>query len=71
VPPIHPQYLNHSVTPLVYPYPPAYTNWRDEQRAWHDTAVLFDQSYHMVDLYIKGPDTFRVARYAIAVTAAR
>jgi hypothetical protein len=28
-----PQYLNHSVTPLVYPYPPAYPNWRDEQRA--------------------------------------
>ena len=55
-----PQYPNHSVTPLVYPYPPAYTNWRDEQRAWHDTAVLFDQSYHMVDLYIKGPDTFRL-----------
>jgi vanillate/3-O-methylgallate O-demethylase len=55
-----PQYVNHSVTPLIYPYPPAYTNWRDEQRAWHDTAVLFDQSYHMVDLYIKGPDTLRL-----------
>src|SRR5215469_6856955 len=55
-----PQYLNHSVTPLVYPYPRAYSNWRDEQRAWHDTAILFDQSYHMVDLYIKGPDTLRL-----------
>lgn len=33
-----------------------FTNWRDEQMAWRRTAVLFDQSHHMADLNIKGPD---------------
>jgi len=43
------------------PYPvklPEYTNWRDEQWAWQNTAVLFNQSYHMTDLYVSGPDAF-------------
>ncbi|MFE7835088.1 aminomethyl transferase family protein [Streptomyces sp. NPDC057474] len=44
----------------VFPYPPVHTNWQDEQRAWKTTAVLFDQSYHMADLYITGPDTVRL-----------
>lgn len=43
-----------------FPYPMEYENWRDEQRAWHDTAILFDQSFHMSDLYIKGPDIKRL-----------
>jgi glycine cleavage system aminomethyltransferase T len=48
---------NQQTGPNVYPGLPAeYTNWRDEQRAWHQTAVLFNQSYHMVDLRIEGPD---------------
>lgn len=41
------------------PYPVVnseYTNWRDEQRAWQQTAVLFNQSYHMTDMYVSGPD---------------
>jgi len=41
------------------PYPGVnseYTNWRDEQRAWQETAVLFNQSYHMTDMYVEGPD---------------
>lgn len=40
----------------VFPYPDFHTNWRDEQRAWATTAVLFNQSWHMTDLYISGPD---------------
>ena len=41
----------------VYPVVPAeFTNWRREQRAWRETAVLFDQSHHMVNLFVKGPD---------------
>ncbi len=43
------------------PYPvklPEYTNWRDEQWAWQNTAVLFNQSYHMTDMYVTGPDAF-------------
>jgi vanillate/3-O-methylgallate O-demethylase len=34
----------------IYVYPvvaPEFSNWRDEQRAWRDTAVLFDQTHHM------------------------
>ncbi|MBX5460107.1 MAG: aminomethyl transferase family protein [Steroidobacteraceae bacterium] len=45
----------------VYPVvPPEFSNWRDEQRAWQQTAVLFDQSYHMTDLYVKGPDALKL-----------
>jgi syringate O-demethylase len=41
----------------VYPGVPAeYTNWRDEQTAWQRTCVLFNQSYHMADLAVEGPD---------------
>ncbi|MBL4758573.1 MAG: aminomethyltransferase family protein [Rhizobiales bacterium] len=35
---------------------PEYSNWRDEQRSWRETAVLFDQSHHMPVLYVKGKD---------------
>ena len=44
----------------VFPVPDEHTNWQDEQFAWHNTAVLFDQSYHMTDVYIKGPDRIRL-----------
>ncbi len=39
-----------------------FTNWRDEQMAWRRTAVLYDQSHHMVDLNIKGPDALKLIR---------
>lgn len=38
-------------------------NWRDEQRAWRETVVLFDQSHHMMELTIKGPDAFKLLSY--------
>ncbi|HEX4832855.1 MAG TPA: hypothetical protein VH478_17365 [Trebonia sp.] len=38
------------------PVPAEFSNWRDEQRAWRETAVLFDQSHHMPELYVTGPD---------------
>jgi glycine cleavage system aminomethyltransferase T len=44
----------------AFPMEPEYTNWRDEQRAWRTTAVLFDQSHHMIDVYFKGPDALRL-----------
>ena len=45
------------VGPNVYPGVAAeYTNWRDEQEAWRNTCVLFDLSFHMVDLSLRGPD---------------
>jgi vanillate/3-O-methylgallate O-demethylase len=46
----------------IYVYPvvaPEFSNWRDEQRAWRDTAVLFDQTHHMDELIVEGPDAAR------------
>jgi glycine cleavage system aminomethyltransferase T len=37
-----------------------FTNWRDEQRSWRETCSLFDQSHHMTDLYVEGPDALKV-----------
>lgn len=34
-----------------FPIPSEYSNWRDEQESWNTTAVLFDQSFHMTDIY--------------------
>ncbi|WP_296681029.1 aminomethyl transferase family protein [Novosphingobium sp.] len=50
---------NQQVGPNVYPGVPAeFSNWRNEQRAWAQTCVLFNQSYHMAELMVEGPDAF-------------
>ncbi len=52
---------NSQLGPYVYPVVPAeFTNWRDEQRAWRESCILFNQSYHMTDMYIEGPDALRL-----------
>ena len=52
---------NSQIGPYVYPaVPPEFTNWRDEQVAWRETTALFDQSHHMTDLYLEGPDVIRL-----------
>jgi glycine cleavage system aminomethyltransferase T len=52
---------NSRTGPYVYPVvPPEYSNWRDEQRAWQQTCVLFNQSYHMTDMSVQGPDALRL-----------
>src|SRR6476646_7474412 len=52
---------NSQIGPYVYPAVAAeFTNWRDEQVAWRETAALFDQSHHMTDLYVEGPDVIRL-----------
>jgi vanillate/3-O-methylgallate O-demethylase len=48
----------------VYPVVPTeFSNWKAEQVAWQKTAVLFDQSHHMANLYIKGPDALKLISY--------
>jgi syringate O-demethylase len=52
---------NAQVGPNVYPGVPAeFTNWRDEVQAWQRTCVLFNQSYHMADLAVRGPDALKL-----------
>jgi vanillate/3-O-methylgallate O-demethylase len=52
---------NSQIGPYVYPKVPAeFSNWREEQVAWKETSALFDQSHHMTELYIKGPDTIKL-----------
>ncbi|MGZ3271825.1 MAG: aminomethyl transferase family protein, partial [Croceibacterium sp.] len=46
---------NSQIGAYVYPVvAPEFSNWRSEQWAWQHSAVLFDQSHHMFDLYING-----------------
>src|SRR5262252_4679121 len=48
---------NSQIGPYAFPVVRAeFTNWRDEQRSWRETCALFDQSHHMTDLYVEGPD---------------
>jgi len=52
---------NSQIGPYAFPVvPPEFTNWRDEQRAWRESCVLFDQSHHMTDLVVEGPDALRL-----------
>ena len=55
------QAAQHQIGAYVYPVvAPEFSNWRSEQWAWQHGAVLFDQSHHMFDLYIKGPDALKL-----------
>jgi glycine cleavage system aminomethyltransferase T len=52
---------NSQIGPYAFPVVRhEFTNWRDEQRSWRETCALFDQSHHMTDLYLKGPDALRL-----------
>ena len=52
---------NSQLGAYVYPVVPGeFTNWRDEQLAWRETAVLFDQSHHMAELVVRGPDSAKM-----------
>lgn len=52
---------NSQLGAYVYPVvAPEFHNWRSEQWAWQHSAVLFDQSHHMVDLFIRGRDALKL-----------
>jgi vanillate/3-O-methylgallate O-demethylase len=55
---------NSQIGAYVYPVVPTeFSNWRDEQRAWRTTAVLFDQSHHMAEMTVRGPDAVKLMSY--------
>ncbi len=52
---------NSQLGAYVYPVVPTeFSNWRTEQKAWREAAVLFDQSHHMDNLFITGPDALKL-----------
>ncbi len=65
-----------AITPyvtLLQPSPhvlPEFTNWRDEQRSWWEGVGLSDQSFHMVNLWVRGRDTVRLLEW-LAVNSFR
>ena len=55
---------NSQLGAYVYPVVPSeFSNWRDEQRAWRDSAVLFDQTHHMAEMTVRGPDALKLMSY--------
>jgi vanillate/3-O-methylgallate O-demethylase len=61
--PVH-MLRNSQIGAYVYPVVATeFTNWRDEQRAWRENCVLFDQTHHMVDIYIDGPDALKLVSH--------
>ena len=52
---------NSKIGAYVYPVVPTeFSNWRSEQQAWREGVVLFDQSHHMAEITIKGPDAAKL-----------
>lgn len=51
---------NAPARPAIFPVTPEFTNWRSEQRSWTETVALLDQSHHMCDLFVSGPDALRL-----------
>lgn len=53
---------NSRIGAYVYPIVPTdFSNWRTEQRAWRESVVLFDQSHHMDNIFLSGPDAIKLA----------
>jgi vanillate/3-O-methylgallate O-demethylase len=52
---------NSQLGAYIYPVVPAeFTNFRREVIAWRETAVLYDQSHHMHNIFISGPDALKL-----------
>ena len=46
----------------LHPVPDAFSNWRDEQTAGAESAVLLHQTYNMPSLFVKGPDALKLLK---------
>jgi vanillate/3-O-methylgallate O-demethylase len=51
---------NAAARPYTFPIAAEFSNWRSEQQAWRETCALLDQSHHMADLFVRGPDALRL-----------
>ena len=47
---------NSPARPHTFPVRPEFSNWRSEQTSWRESCALLDQSHHMTDLFLEGPD---------------
>jgi vanillate/3-O-methylgallate O-demethylase len=62
-------FYNYPLTPHAMgrpgsaPVPAEFSNWRDEQRAWRESVLLFDQSHHMPESFVRGPDARKLLSY--------
>jgi vanillate/3-O-methylgallate O-demethylase len=55
---------NSQIGAYVYPVVPSeFSNFRDEQIAWRNGAILFDQSHHMAEMLVEGPDAAKFLSY--------
>jgi len=55
---------NSQLGAYIYPVVPSeYSNWRSEMQAWREAAVLFDQSHHMAEMLVEGPDAFKFCEH--------
>lgn len=46
--------------PLIVPQVPfEFSTWEREQRAWREGVALFDQSHHMIGIFVRGRDAHK------------
>src|SRR5690606_22342810 len=62
---------NSQIGSYIYPVVPAdFQNWIKEQKAWRDTAVLYDQSHHMDNVFLRGSDAIKLITHTAVNTVA-
>ncbi len=52
---------NSSIGSYIYPVVPSdFSSWIKETNAWRSAAVLYDQSHHMDNVFLKGSDAIKL-----------